>query len=99
MRVLGRDKLEEFKRKHSVARGPLNAWEAEVRAAQWRKWADVKAAFPSASWLEKGRIVFDIKGNHFRLVALVHFRLGQVLVERVGTHSEYGKWQLKQGKP
>lgn len=99
MRVLGRDKLEAFKREHPAARGPLIAWEAEVRAAQWGKWADIKAAFPSASWLENGRVVFDIKGNDFRLVAQVHFRFGQVIVERVGTHAEYSKWQLKQGKP
>lgn len=99
MRVLGRDKLDKFKRRHPDARGPLNAWEAEARNAKWGKWADVKTAFPTASWLERGRVVFDIKGNDFRLVVQIHFRLGQVLVERVGTHAEYSKWQLKQGKP
>jgi mRNA interferase HigB len=64
-----------------------------------RNGRDIKAAYPSASWLENGRVVFDIKGNDFRLVARVHFRLGQVLIERVGTHAEYSKWQLKQDKP
>lgn len=99
MRVLGRDKLDEFKRKHPTARAPLNAWEAEVRAARWEKWADIKAAFPSASWLAHGRVVFNIKANEFRLVARVHFQLAQVLIERLGTHADYDKWQLKQGKP
>lgn len=99
MRVLGRDKLDKFKRKHAAVRGPLNAWEAEVRSARWQHWADVKAAYPTASWLGNGRIVFDVKGNDFRVVVQVHFRLGQVVIERVGTHAEYSKWQLKQGKP
>lgn len=99
VRVSGRDKLDKFKRKHPDARGPLNAWEAEVRSAKWRKWADIKAVFPAASWLENGRVVFDIKGNHFRLVVRIHFGLGQVIVERIGTHAEYSKRQLKQGKP
>jgi len=99
VRVLGRDKLYKFKRKHPDARGPLNAWEAEVRSAKWGKWADIKGDFPAASWLGNARVVFDIKGSDFRLVVQIHFRLGQVLVERVGTHAEYSKWQLKQGKP
>lgn len=99
MRVLGRDKLDTFKRKHPTARGPLNAWEAEARAARWEKWADIKAAYPSASWLENSRVVFKIKANDFRLVARVQFHLGQVLIERLGTHADYDKWQLKQGKP
>lgn len=99
MRVLGRDKLETFKRKHPTARGPINAWEAEAQAARWRKWADIKAAYPSASWLENRRVVFNIKGNDFRLVVRVHFQLGQVLIERVGTHADYDKWPLKPGNP
>lgn len=91
--------MEQFKRKHAAARGALNAWEAEARAARWRKWAEIKAAYPSASWLGSGRVVFNINSNALRLVVRVHFRLGQVIVERVGTHAEYSKWQLKQDKP
>jgi mRNA interferase HigB len=98
VKVLGRDKLEMMKRKHPTSRSPLSAWEAEVRAARWRNWADMKAAYPSASWLENGRVVFNIKGNDFRLVARVHFQLGQVLIEQAGTHADYDKWQLKKGK-
>lgn len=95
MRVLGRDKLEAFKRKHPQARGPVNAWLAEASDAEWRKWADIKAKFPKADWLGKNRVVFNIKSNDFRLVVLVYFRMGQVIVERIGTHAEYDKWRLK----
>lgn len=96
MRVLGRDKLEAFKKKHPQARGPLDTWLAEAGAAEWRKWADIKERYPKADWLGNNRVVFNIKGNDFRLVVLVYFQMGQVIVERIGTHAEYDKWQLKE---
>lgn len=95
MRVTGRDKLEAFKRKHPQSRGPLNAWLAETRNASWQQWADIKALYPRADWIGNNRVVFDIKGNKFRLVVIVYFKMGQVIIERVGTHAEYDKWQLK----
>lgn len=95
MRVVGRDKLEAFKQKHPQSRKPLNAWLAEATQATWAQWADIKADYPRADWLGNKRVVFDIKGNAFRLVVLVYFKMGQVIVERVGTHAEYDKWQLK----
>lgn len=98
MKVYGLDKLEAFKKRHASARGPLNTWLAEARAAQWRRWSDIKGQFPRASWLGGGRVVFDIKGNDFRLLALVRFGLGMVVIERIGTHAEYSKWNLKGGK-
>ena len=95
MRVVGRDKLEAFKRKHPQSRGPLDAWLAETSHASWRRWADIKATYPKADWISGNRVVFDIKGNKFRLVVLVYFNMGQVIVERVRTQAEYDKWQLK----
>lgn len=95
MRVIGRDKLEAFKQKHPQSRKPLDAWLAEAKQASWTQWADIKTDYPRADWLKNKRVVFDIKGNAFRLVVLVYFSMGQVIVERVGTHAEYDKWQLK----
>lgn len=97
MRVLGRDKLDKFKKKHPQARKPVNAWYAEVDKAQWRNWADIKVRYPKADWLSNNRAVFNIKGNDFRLVVLVYFQMGHVIVERIGTHAEYDKWRLKEG--
>ena len=94
MRVVGRDKLEAFKKKQPQSRGPLDAWLAEAKDAKWDKWADIKSRFPKADWLGNNRVVFDIKGNDFRLVVLVYFRMGRVIIERVGTHAEYDKWRL-----
>lgn len=94
MRVLGRDKLEAFKKKHASGRGAIDAWLNETRSAQWRKWADIKATFPKADWLANNRVVFNIKANDYRLVVLVYFSMGQVIIERIGTHAEYDKWKL-----
>lgn len=94
MRLVNRDKLVAFKRKHAASRGPIDAWEAEVRKASWRSWSDVQSGFPRASWIGEGRVVFDIKGNDYRLVVLVRFQLGIVFIERIGTHAEYDKWRL-----
>lgn len=94
MRIIGRDKLEAFKKKHARSRGPLNAWLAEAIDGDWTQWSDIKARFPKADWLGKNRVVFDIKGNDFRLVVLVYFQMGRVIIERVGTHAKYDKWDL-----
>lgn len=94
MRVVGRDKLETFKKSHPQARGPLDAWLVEAQAAKWEKWADIKARYSSADSVGKNRVVFNIKGNNFRLVVLVYYAYGQVIVEKVGTHADYSKWKL-----
>lgn len=94
MRLVGRDKLVKFKSKHANVRPALDAWEDEARRAHWQNWADIKADFPRADWIGNGRVVFDIKGNHYRLLVLVRFTLGIVQIERVGTHAEYEKWRL-----
>jgi mRNA interferase HigB len=98
MRVLGTDKLWEFMKKHPQARGPLAAWLAEAESARWARWADLKDRYPRAD-LVPGRnvgrlVVFDIKGNDYRLVAHVHFDQQFIVVRRVGTHAEYNKWSL-----
>lgn len=95
MKVLGRNKLEKFKKKHASARGALNAWEQEAKEASWHKWADIKGKFPSADWLGNNRVVFNIKGNDYRLAVQVVFTKSIVIIERVGTHAEYDKWDLQ----
>lgn len=84
MRIAGRDKLDRFKKKHPQTRGPINAWYAEAAKAEWRNWADIKARYPKADWLGNSRVVFDIKGNDFRLVVFVYFKMGQVIIEPRG---------------
>jgi mRNA interferase HigB len=83
--------LREFWRKHPDAEIPLRAWYAEAVAAQWRSPADVKVSHRSASFIAGNRVVFNIKGNVYRLVVAVHYNRGLMFVRLVGTHRDYDR--------
>ena len=91
MQILGLPKLETFKDKHADARGRLDAWRAYVERQSWKSPQDIKRQFASADFLAGNRVIFNIKGNHHRLVVQVRYSNGLVLVEWVGTHAEYSK--------
>jgi len=80
-----------FWEKHPRAKGPLNAWYAVARAAQWRDPGDVRAQFGSADFVGDNRVVFDIGGNNYRVVVRISYRFKQVLIKFVGTHAEYDR--------
>jgi len=95
MRVVGTDKLDAFAKKHSDSRNWLAIWLAEVQEAQWKTPGDMKKQYPKASILsdDKG-VIFDVKGNDYRMHVKIDFRLGVVLVVKLGTHAEYDRWAL-----
>ena len=74
-----------------AARTQFDAWLDIVGRAQWRTPEDVKASYPKASILKAGRVVFNIKGNDFRLVAALQYRVGAMAIRFFGTHGEYDK--------
>jgi mRNA interferase HigB len=92
MTLVGKRLLTEFARSHASARGAIAAWTSEVEAASWRTSLDVKARFRSVSFIGSDRIVFNLKGNHFRLDAQLSYSAQIVLVRRIGTHAEYDSW-------
>jgi len=91
MRLLGVLKLDEFKKAHADTRGALDAWRKEVEQANWRTSQDIKRRYPSADFLAGNRVIFNIKGNSYRLVVQVRYQNGIVAVEWIGTHAEYDK--------
>lgn len=91
MRLLGLLLLEEFKKAHANAQGPLNAWQTEVENAAWSHPGDIKLRYRNADFLADNRVIFNIKGNTYRLVVKVRYQNGLVVVEWVGTHAEYDK--------
>lgn len=91
MQLLNTLALDEFKQKHPDARVPLDAWRKEVEAANWQTPQDIKNRYRHADFLSKNRVIFDIKGNGYRLVAVVRYIQKMVVVEWLGTHSEYDK--------
>jgi mRNA interferase HigB len=89
MRIIAISQLKNFWSKYPKSEQSLLAWIDEARNAQWRTPADIKAHFATASILKSRRIVFNIKGNDFRLVVAVAYRFGAVYIKFVGTHGQY----------
>jgi mRNA interferase HigB len=94
MHILGLLFLDDFKKSHADARGPLNAWRREVEEAEWQSPQDIKQRHRSADFLGDNRVIFNIKGNSYRLVVKVRYQNGMVVVEWVGTHAEYSKMRF-----
>jgi mRNA interferase HigB len=94
MELLGRSILSNFKARHQDASSQIDSWEAEVKAADWRTPSDIKARYGSASILKDNHVVFNIKGNTYRLLVQVAYKTKIVLVKEVGTHQEYMNWQI-----
>jgi mRNA interferase HigB len=91
MRILGLPLLEQFKKRHADTRKQLDAWQSEVQREQWLSSQDVKRRYKSADFLADNRVIFNIKGNNYRLVVKVRYQNKIVVVEWVGTHADYSK--------
>lgn len=93
MRIIAVGTLRDFWNSlgRADAEMPLRAWVSIVKAADWSRPNDVKLMFNSADLLANGRVVFDIGGNKYRLIAAVHYRGNRVYVRFIGTHREYDK--------
>jgi mRNA interferase HigB len=95
MIVIGTDMVERYLAKHAshkgikAARTQYQAWLAIVTCAEWGNPEGVKAAYPKASILKASRVVFNIKGNDYRLVARLQYQAGIVAIRFFGTHAEY----------
>ncbi|MEO8203105.1 MAG: type II toxin-antitoxin system HigB family toxin [Betaproteobacteria bacterium] len=91
MRVISLSTLREFWRLRPPAEVPLRSWYAEASRATWRIPADIKAAHRNASFIAGDRVVFNIKGNDYRLIVAVRYKQQIMYVRFVGTHREYDK--------
>ena len=92
MRVVGRGKLEKFITAHSDAASAVDAWLHEALSATWRTPADIKARYASASFLASNRVIFNLKGNSYRLDTQIAYLTQLVVVKRIDTHAEYDRW-------
>jgi len=91
MTLVGRDMLAAFSKRHANSLKPLRSWASMVEAASWQSFQDIKQQFSSADVLSGNRVIFDIKGNKYRLITVVAYRHGIVQVLWIGTHAEYDK--------
>lgn len=91
MRILKRKTLLDFWTKHANAKGPLEAWYAEVNRVKWKDTTDIKAKYRSADYIADNRVIFNIGGNKYRLIVKVNYKSGIVYIRFIGTHAEYDK--------
>ncbi len=91
MRVISIKILREFWEIHSDCQQQLKSWFQETRKAEWKNPNEIKLEYPSASLLGDNRVVFNIKGNHYRIIVKINFEYKMVWIRFVGTHSEYDK--------
>lgn len=91
MKVLGLGLIQDFSKKHNQAKGPLDSWYDETRRSNWKTPQDIKDRYRSADFLADNVVIFDIKGNSYRLVVHAIYVSGIVIVKWVGTHAEYSK--------
>jgi mRNA interferase HigB len=89
MRVIALKTIREFYVQHPAAAPALKAWTEEARNASWKSPQDIKNRYSSASFLKGNRVVFNIKGNEYRLVAAVAYRFEALYIKFIGTHAQY----------
>lgn len=95
MRIIARRTLREFWERHPGSMQPLLAWYADAKCAVWKTPAEIKRQYRNASVLPNNRVVFNIKGNDYRLIVAIHYAFGIVYVRFVGTHAEYDRIDAK----
>lgn len=89
MRIIAKKTLTLYYSERKDSETALEEWYEKVEKAKWNSFADVKQSFSTADYVGGNRIVFNIKGNRYRLVALVLFRNKMVYIRFIGTHQEY----------
>lgn len=91
MRIVTYKRIKEFTEKHAASENALNFWYHTVTAKQWNDLNDMRQTFNSIDYVGNNRYVFNIKGNDYRLVAIISFNAKKVYIRFIGTHSEYDK--------
>lgn len=91
MRLVTYKRIKEFSEKHGDAENPLNFWYHTVTSKSWGSLNDIRIDFNTVDYVGNHRFVFNIKGNAYRLIAIVSFSAKKVYIRFIGTHSEYDK--------
>lgn len=94
MTIVGIQLLYKFRSRHTDVSSQIDAWICEIKEAKWQKPNDIKKRYPNASLLSDRRVVFNIKGNNYRVDTKIAYDQQIVLVKRIGTHAEYSKWEF-----
>ena len=96
MHLITQATLRQYALHNAQALVELDNWSKVVRKAEWVDFNDIRATFPSCDYIGDNRYVFNIKGNHYRLIAMIFFAPGQVYIRGIFTHAEYSKLTKKE---
>ena len=96
MNVISKRTLVQFYEKYPSAKTALEVWYADVRKSEWESPEQIKQIYASASFLHDNRVVFNIKGNEYRLIVHIDYKRKIVRIKFIGTHSQYDKINAKE---
>lgn len=94
MKIVNRKILVDFKQRHADASSQVDSWEAEAGEAEWSSPQDIKRRYATASFLANNHIVFNIRGNRYRLWVQLSYKNQVIFIMKAGTHDEYMKWNI-----
>jgi len=98
MHLIAKRTLIQFYEKYPAAKQQLLAWAAFVEKAEWEKPGDVVEALPKTDVINSKQVIFNIKGNDYRLIADIEYRFRKVFIVWIGTHAQYDKINAKNVK-
>ncbi len=96
MNVISKRTLVEFYEQHPQAKSALEVWHSDARKSDWRSPSDIKEIYSTASFLQDNRVIFNIKGNDYRLIVHIDYPRKIVRVKFIGTHAQYDKIDAKE---
>ena len=91
MHVISQKKLRDYYNKHKEIKSQLETWYHEAKNAEWKNPQEVKKKYGSASIIGGNKVVFNIKGNKYRLLTKINYQMKIVYIKFIGTHKEYDK--------
>ena len=91
MKVHGLKKLDEFSKKHPLARSWVQGWISDAKGAKWSCSQDIRNRYATASFLPTNLVIFNVKGNEYRMTTQIAYKMGIVVIKWIGTHAAYSK--------
>lgn len=95
MRIISKKRIVDYYSKHAKSKTALEEWYVKVSKMNWSNFNELKQYYLSADYVGKNRVVFNIRGNDYRLIAIVIYISQKVYIRWIGTHSEYDKIDAK----
>jgi mRNA interferase HigB len=89
MRIIARSTLREYWEIHAEAESALRAWIDDAAQSDWQSPVDIKSIYANASIIANNRVVFNIKGNKYRLIVHIRYDISIIFIRFIGTHREY----------